>query len=183
MTGADAGESAAEVRLDEDVLVARRSRIDANSSHHAIHPITDRAVRIVIERVHALLFERAVRLEPIPTLPDSGRTVLDRIQPRRKVLASEQAVGFLQMTVATEHSEQPRCTKETRGEMPAFTHVLGEPGCGQRPQGFGQQVEVEGEYIGGLRTLRDDAVGLHKSGLKCSLYLFEQSRISHGVIG
>ena len=78
VTGLDARETAAGPRLDEDVLVARRGVVDLDARHHAIHPVADRAVGVVVERVHAGVLERAVGLLPVPALPDRRRALLDR---------------------------------------------------------------------------------------------------------
>lgn len=67
---AGAGEAPAGLRLDADVLVAGHRRVDFEACHHAVHPVAYRAVGVMVERVHAAILERAVRLPAIPSLPD-----------------------------------------------------------------------------------------------------------------
>src|SRR5215472_8713599 len=77
----NAGKSAARLWLDKNMLVARALRINLNSRHHSVHPVTDHTVGVVIERIHGFVLKRAVRFNSVPPLPDRGGALCDRVQP------------------------------------------------------------------------------------------------------
>src|SRR6185503_9829964 len=89
VAGFDARKSSAWLRLNQNVFVAGRSRINVDARHHAIHPFTNRAVGIVVERIHPHILKRAVRLLAIPPFPDRRCALLDREEPRWIFLAVE----------------------------------------------------------------------------------------------
>src|SRR5215469_9858579 len=68
----NAGKSAARLWLDQNMLIAGGLRINLNSRHRSVHPVTDHAIGVVIERIHGFVLKRAVRFDSVPPLPDRG---------------------------------------------------------------------------------------------------------------
>ena len=49
----------------------------------AVEPVADSAISVVIEAVHARIFEAAVGLLAVPAFPDGCRAHLHRVEPGR----------------------------------------------------------------------------------------------------
>ena len=157
-----ARESAAGPRLDEDVLVAGGALVGLDAGHHPVHPLADRAVRVVVERVHRAVLEAAVRLLAVPPLPDRGGALLHRVEPRRVLLAVEQQVRLVQIAVPAQHVAEVRRAEEARRQVLPLADLLGQPLRRDRSQLLGQQVELQREDVGGLRVLADAAPSAHE---------------------
>ncbi len=173
MHGARMREAAARLHLYEEMRIARRDRIDIDAADCLIHPTAHGSVRIMVERVHSLILEGAVRLDSIPSLPDRGGTLPDRVKPGWELLAIEQQIRFVDIAEPSQHTEQLRRSEKSRGEVSAQAHIGGELLRCRRTQLIGHQVKVEREYIGRLCARADGAVRCDELALEGGLDLAE----------
>lgn len=78
---AGGGERAARRRLDKEMFVARPGRIRGKAGDAFMHPLADRPVGVMVERVHPGIAEALLVAVTIPTLPHRGGSLVDRVEP------------------------------------------------------------------------------------------------------
>ena len=133
------------------MLVARRVRIDLDARHHAVQPLPDRPIGIVVERVHARVLKAPVRLDPVPALPDCRRPHLDRVQPRGIGFLVHQFVRHVGVPVAAQHVAQIGRARKAGGEVVArLAHLFCQARRRPRAHLFRQHVKVQRQHIGRL---------------------------------
>jgi hypothetical protein len=81
MARARVRQPAAGLRLNQNMFITGMRRIDVDAADDFVHPFAYRAICIVIEGIHFLVFERAVGLYAVPSLPNGRGPLFDRIQP------------------------------------------------------------------------------------------------------
>src|SRR5690606_37478172 len=127
---------------------------------YAVHPIADRAVGVVVERIHAVVLKAAIRFDAVPALPDRCRALFDGVEPGWIRLLQKQRVGGVQMPVLGEHVTEVGRAEETRGEMISEPlHVSREPICGIGTVLLAKEVEPKRQRVRGLCRLADTARG------------------------
>src|SRR3954464_4092570 len=100
----------------------------------------------MVERIHVGV-EKAILLRPaVPSFPNRGRAMENRIQPRRIVLTEQQPVSDIRMSARRERGIEMTNANETGAQMPIerldiFHQVFG----GSYTQGRGKQVHRQGE--------------------------------------
>ncbi len=83
-----------------------RQRIEP--AHVPVHPLTNGAVGVVVQGVHAGVPDGSVRLYGVPTFPDGGGPKVHTVQPAWKLFVEQQLVGCIIVSVGTEYAAQVR---------------------------------------------------------------------------
>src|SRR5579864_5153512 len=100
------------MRLDQNMFVPRLFFVNRNPCHNAVHPVPDRAVSVMIERIHFWSLKCSIRLDSVPSLPDSGGALCDRIKPRWIFSAVEQHVCLVEVAVIAQDLTEDRRAQE-----------------------------------------------------------------------
>ena len=77
----DEREGSADTGLKDDVLIGGLFLIPLDTQGISYHPLLDSAIRIMVERVHIHRAEAIYQRVGIPTFPNRGSALQDRIQP------------------------------------------------------------------------------------------------------
>src|SRR5262245_21430056 len=152
--------------LNQDMLVSRCSRIDVNTNHHLVHPITNCAVRVVIERIHAAILKSPVGLLTVPAFPDRRCTLLHWIQPRRILLAIQKNVRLIEITITAQHVTDVWSTEKSCGQMFSRPHIFCETFGSHWSQRFGEQLKLQSQHVSRLRIFTNTATLGNKLLLK-----------------
>ena len=102
------------------MLEARLLRICLDSSHCAVHPLSDGTVCVMIEGVHICAPHTSVILQSIPVFPDCGSTFLYLIQPGWEILLQKQVISILQSMVLTQRMAEIRSSYKSGNQMSVF---------------------------------------------------------------
>src|ERR1700730_657055 len=130
--------------LDETVFVARMLRVNLDSGDDTVHPVADGAESIVIERIHALILERTIGLDSIPTLPNCVCAFGDWIQQQGILLAIQKHVGFIVVPVIAQNIGEQRRAQETSRKVTGRANVSRQAGSRVLPYRFGKNSERQG---------------------------------------
>ena len=77
----------------DNVFVAGPPRVDIDAGNRAVQPRSNRAVCVMVERVHAGILEAVFISPAVPSLPDGGCALTDRVEPGWPRLLVEKLVG------------------------------------------------------------------------------------------
>ena len=106
------------------MLETRAVGVGVYSRRRAVHPVRDRAVGIVIERVHVGAPHRAVGLYAVPVLPDRRRALGDGIEPRGIFATKQKVICRPDVAVVAERMEKIRRADKAGFKMPGALHKL-----------------------------------------------------------
>ncbi len=164
------------------MLVAGPFRIDLDACHHPVHPVAYRAVRIVVEGIHARILKRAVGFDSVPALPYRRGAFLDGVEPGRIGVLEKQVIGHVQVIVPTERVTEVRSTHEPGGEVIVpVAHVGGQAPGAFIPQRFREEVESEGQCVGRLRVFTHTARLGDELPIEGSLGFLQEVGVVRGV--
>ena len=142
------------------MLVARRLLVNFDARDHLVHPIANCSISIVVERIHASILKGPIWLLSIPSFPNCRCSLLHRVEPRWILLAIQQQIRLVKITVPAKHMADIWSTQEACGEVPSRSHVAGKAIGRDTPQLIRQQIELQRQRIGGLRIFTDALVQL-----------------------
>ena len=99
------------------MFVSGLLRVKINSTDDRVHPGANRAVSIMIERVHIWILEAFIMRPAVPAFPDGCGSLGDRVKPGRPAGLFEQCIRRIQMTGFTQDPIDVRCTHKTGAEV------------------------------------------------------------------
>ena len=153
-----AGQPAARLRADDAVLVARLARVDAETGDGGIEPLADRAVGVMVERIHPRILETFFLRPAVPPLPDGGRALGHGVKPGRESLLQQERVGHVEMPGRGQDMRHIRRPDEAGREMIALgLDVIGEQLDDGGPAVLRQKAELKRQHVTGLR-LADEKI-------------------------
>lgn len=79
--------------FDAYFFISNASFFIVYSHNTSVHPVTNSAICIVIERIHACRFKCAVGMHTAPSLPNGSGSHFYGIQPRWKSILHEQLIS------------------------------------------------------------------------------------------
>lgn len=155
-------------RRETDLFISHVGLL--NTANNSVHPLSNRAVSIVIIRIHSRTPEASVLLDSVPMLPYGGSAVVYRIEPRGIFVLEEKGIGYVVSSTLGKRGKQIGCAKESSGHSVAeFVNKLAEL-LGKRFSFLGQtKVKVKDKCQGGLSNAL--AVLIHHRLLTAQLYL------------
>ena len=97
-------------QLSQTDIRLRRYSDTGEPGGHGLNPSTVtvqefryRAVRIVVQAVHAGAADSSIRQYGVPSFPDGGCPQIDSVQPSRKALVAQQIIGNVRHAVVRQH--------------------------------------------------------------------------------
>jgi len=152
------GQAATRLRGDEHLRVTGCEWSEA--AHDPVHPVGDRAERIVVEGGHLSGVYRAVREHRIPSFPDSGRAHGYRVEPGRALALEEELVRLVSVAGLGERVSDERGSGEPGGDTVAgLCAQFCEPVTCQGLVGRVQQAERDREGVDRGAVAEDAASG------------------------
>ena len=148
--------------LNTDGFIARRVGFGVQTRHHAVHPVADGPVSVMVERIHRHGLKTTVGPDPIPAFPDGGSAHGDRIKPGRIGFLIQKRVRQIIVTKTCQDMTEVRGTQESCGEVIAITldvlrQVLGR----LRALVFRQEIKLQGQHISRLGGRKRPPIGCH----------------------
>ena len=151
------------VRPDGDLAVSRCG--GSESGHAPVHPVRDRAERVVVERGHLARVDRAVGQHAVPPLPDGRGAHPDGVEPGRQLGLEQQPMRVVDVTGDLECVADQRRADESRADAPV---AVADELSKALPRGIprllvGEQVPEDRHGVRGLRVGVNGAIGCRRT--------------------
>src|SRR6187431_3702194 len=85
-------------RMRPDRYLAVSRSAGSQTGYAPMHPVRDRAKRVVVERGHLTRVDSAVGEHAVPPFPDGRGAHLDRVEPGRQLGLEQQSMCVVDMT-------------------------------------------------------------------------------------
>jgi len=164
-------------RLQDDVFETRVLGIGADAS--------DIFIGVVVEGVHSGIMEAVVFGPAIPTLPDGCSAMNDRVQPGWEGFLEQQRVGQVKAPNIGEHLGNIWGADESSGHvhLAGDFNILDERGDDGGSQVFGDQIEVQSQYMSRLSLASYETIGGDEAFDESGARIFEELAKFVSVIG
>ena len=140
-------------RSNQDSLVPREQGPDSRDAF--VHPLPDRAIGVMIERIHGRIAKPVFMAVTVPAFPHRRRPLVDRVQPRRVGFLEQQRVHEVDFAVPAQYRCQQGCAQKSCAQVIIRrSDGLQQMRYGLVDQVFGNQVEPQCKQVASLRLSR-----------------------------